>query len=431
MNYKQACQRLKHIANMGSKLGLVSVSKLCARLGNPQDQLNIVHVAGTNGKGSVCAMTSSILTAAGYKTGLYVSPFLKTYRDSFSIDGKTITPADFAKTAAEVFEQVDILNQQGVFPTEFEILTAMAFVWYQKRACDVVVLETGLGGRLDATNVVSHPLVSVITAISMDHMDYLGATLEAIAQEKCGIIKPGGITVCYPLQEASVLQTIHRFAITERNTFILPDTKRINSIAVQIGRTGFDYKGISYETTLGGYHQAYNAATAMETVRALAQYHSFNIPPKAISLGLIGAYLPARQEVLSHRPLVVLDGAHNIQSIQSLADTIHACAPQRPVAVVMGILKDKEYESCIRIMASLCDMFIAVRPNNPRALDAGTTAAVAAKYCARTAKAVSFRAAVSQAASFCGHSGTIVLCGSLYMADALRRAVTKEGLKII
>ena len=427
MNYAQSCKRLKQTAQMGSKLGLDNIRKLCARLGDPQDKLRIVHVAGTNGKGSICAMTASILKAAGYKTGLYTSPFLKNYRDSFAVDGKMISPTDFASVISEVFEQADKLNAQGVFPSEFEILTAGAFLWFFEQSCDIVVLETGLGGRLDATNVISRPLVSVITAIAMDHMDYLGSTLKQIAHEKCGIIKPGGVTVCYPAQEPDALRTIKDAAAAQENPLMLPDAAQIENIRMQPGGTSFDYCGTSYRLKLGGTHQAYNAVTAIETAGALQKYHQLAISGKHIIKGLLLAYMPARQEILAQHPLIMLDGAHNLQGIQALADTLAALAPSRPLAVIMGMLKDKEYEECIRIMASLCGRFIAVRPPNPRALNAKTAASVAAKYCADTSAAGSFQAAVSEAVSFCGKDGTIIICGSLYMADAMRRAVLKNN----
>ncbi len=425
MTYAQCCKRLKQTAAMGAKLGLDSIRALCARLGNPQDQLRIVHVAGTNGKGSVCAMAASILKTANYKTGLYTSPFLKNYRDSMAVNGQIISPADFALVLTKVFEQVNALNEQGIFPTEFEILTTGAFVWFHAQACAAVVLETGLGGRLDATNVISHPLVSVITAVSMDHMDYLGATLPEIAREKCGIIKPGGITVCYPVQETEAFRVIEEASKAQGNPLVLPDAAQIKNIRTEIDGTSFDYCGASYQLALIGHHQAFNAATAIETVNMLQKHHPYDIADKHIAEGLRLAYMPARQELLARHPLVMLDGAHNVQGIQALADTLGAIKPPRPLAVIMGMLRDKEYEDCIRIMASLCDRFIAVRPPNPRALNAAATASVAARYCANTTAAKSYDTAVSDAASFCGENGTIVICGSLYMADAMRRAVLK------
>lgn len=427
MTYAQCCKRLKQTAAMGSRLGLESIRALCACLGNPQDALRIVHVAGTNGKGSVCAMTASILKAAGYKTGLYTSPFLKNYRDSFAVDGKSISPADFARVISQVFTQVDRLNEQGVFPTEFEILTAGAFVWFAAQACEAVVLETGLGGRLDATNVISHPLVSVITAVSMDHMDYLGSTLSQIAREKCGIIKPGGVTVSYPAQEAETLRIIEDATKAQGNPLVIPDAARIKNIRMQFDGTSLEYRGAAYQLGLNGRHQAFNAATAIETANVLRGNDQYMISDGHIAEGLRLAYVPARQEILARQPLVMLDGAHNPQGIEALADTLSAIKP-RPLAVIMGILRDKEYEACIRVMASLADRFIAVRPPNPRVLAAAKTAAVAAQYCANTAAEKSYGKAVSDAALFCGQNGTIVICGSLYMADAMRRAVLKNNL---
>jgi dihydrofolate synthase/folylpolyglutamate synthase len=366
MDYPQVAKKLKQSAALGWKPGLDSIRRLCARLGNPQDAVPAVHVAGTNGKGSVCAMTASVLEAAGYRTGLYTSPYLTDWRDSFAINGMMITPEAFARVLTQVFAQADALAAEGLYLTEFELLTAGAFLWFAQSGCDAAVIETGMGGRLDATNVVARPLVSVITAVSYDHMAYLGDTPAQIAREKCGIDKPGGATVCYPVQPEEAMRVILEAARHARNQLIVPDTARLSVSASGIGGTSFAYRGVEARVRMGGAHQAFNAATAIETAFVL-RTQGFAISGEAIRRGLGEAYLPARQEVLRERPLVLLDGAHNIQGIQALAEAVRGIS-NRPMAVVMGMLSDKPYPEAAAVMAALCGRFCAVRPNNPRAL---------------------------------------------------------------
>ena len=421
MDYAQAAERLKQTARLGWKPGLESVRRLCTLLGNPQDAVPTVHVAGTNGKGSTCAMIASALRAAGYKTGLYTSPHLTDWRDSFEIDGKKITQEAFACALTEVYVQADAMAAEGLVPTEFEILTACAFHWFARSGCDIAVIETGMGGRLDATNVIAHPLVSVITPISYDHLAYLGDTLTQIAREKCGIIKPGGVTVYAPDQPEEALRVIRETAEKSGNALIVPDAEQLKEVQIGTDGTSLVYRGIETHVRMGGAHQAANAMTAIEALIALRQ-RGFEITDAAIGQGISEAYLPARQEILREHPLVMLDGAHNLQGIESLAQTVRRI-PNRPLIVVMGMLADKQYAQSIEIMASLCDRFIAISPDNPRALSPEAAAEVARRSGVDVTAHERIEDAVRSAAAFAGTDGAIVICGSLYMADAARRAV--------
>jgi len=425
LNYNEARAYVESAGKFGSRLGLDTITALCARLGNPQDKLPFVHVAGTNGKGSTCAMISSILLKAGHKPGLFLSPHMAEHRDSLFVSGEMMPKTAFAETMTVVKTAADALAGEGIFATEFELLTAAAFVWFCQSGCDIAVLETGLGGRLDATNVIRTTQVSVITAIAMDHMQYLGDTLAQIAQEKCGIIKPGGVTVTCAGQPAEALNVIKATAAARGNDIIIPDPGQIGYTDFGLNGIMIRYRSIKAHLRMPGRHQTGNAAAAIETARVLRERYGYHISDEAIRLGLEAAYLPARQEVLCRKPLVLLDGAHNLQGIEALAETMKAHLAGRRTAVVMGMLRDKQYDECIGVMAGLCGKLFAVRPDNARALTAEEAAEVARKYGCNAAAYDDADAAVRDALDFCGPEGAVVICGSLYMADRMRRAIAR------
>jgi dihydrofolate synthase/folylpolyglutamate synthase len=425
VDYREAKDYIKASAKFGSKLGLDTITALCARLGNPQDQLAFVHVAGTNGKGSTCVMISSILQKAGHKPGLFLSPHLAEHRDSLFAGGEMMTEAAFAETMTIVKNAADALAHEDMIATEFELLTACAFQWFAERGCKIAVLETGLGGRLDATNCVKNTQVSVITAIAMDHMQYLGDTLEKIAREKCGIIKPGGVTVCYPDQPREALAVIQASAAEKGNDIIIPDRSRMEVTDLGLEGIVIGYQNIHAHLRLLGLHQAGNAATAIEAARALREWYGVSIPDEAITKGLEAACLPARQEILCRKPLVLLDGAHNLQGIEALEETVKIHIAGRRTAVVMGMLRDKQYHECIGIMARLCDKLFAVKPDNARALEADEVAEVARVHGCDASAFDDADKALREALEFCGPDGAVVICGSLYMADKMRSAAIR------
>lgn len=419
INYDQACCILESVSKLGSRPGLDNIIRLCELMGDPQDKLRFVHVAGSNGKGSTSAMVSSILQAAGYKTGLYLSPYLNNYRDSFYINSIQISQSSFADIIYSVYSQAKRMAEEGEYATEFEILTASAFLWFYQNECDIVVLETGMGGLLDATNVVKTTSVSVLTAITLDHTSFLGDTIEKITEQKCGIIKQGGTTVCYPELKQEPLEIIRKTAKIKGNNFTIPDIAQLAIIRSDFKGTEFRYCGEKLHVTLPGRHQVMNAITAIETVNALKQHNGFIISESTIKSGINNAFLPARQQVLSRDPLILLDGAHNLQGIQSLADSINDLIQHKYIFVVMGMLKDKQYEQSIEIMAKLCDKFIAVQPDNPRALDSEVAAKVAKQYCENVTKYDEPCEGLKDAKASCPKDGAVVICGSLYVAGKI------------
>jgi len=337
-----------------------------------------------------------------------------------------ISKPAFAGVVSSAYNHAKRMSEQGVHATEFEILTACAFLWFEQSECDVVVLETGMGGRLDATNIVTNTLVSVLTAITLDHTEYLGDTIEQITQEKCGIIKQNRITVSYPKQDTRALQIIRDRARDKSNLLIVPDMHQYEMISSDFDGSHFKYRGDDMHVSLPGYHQTLNAATAIETVNALREHKGFAISNSTIRQGINDAYLPARQEVLCRQPFALLDGAHNLQGIEALAQFVRSQLKHRHITVVMGMLSDKQYERSIAIMAELCERFIAVPPDHARALDIETAQGVASKYCENTDAYSDVSEAAREAIASCPDKGAVIICGSLYLASKARDAVTKQ-----
>ena len=414
---------LEQAKTLGSRLGLERVSRLCSLLGDPQDSLPTVHVAGTNGKGSTASMIACALTAAGVRCGLYTSPYLNNPRESLRIGGAVIPQAEYDKVAALVAAQGRAMERSGDGPTAFELETAIAFLWFRQQGCAMAMIETGLGGRLDATNVIRRPAVSVITSISFDHVNILGDTLEKIAYEKCGILKPGGLAVSDPCQPEEALAVISRRAAEEGNRLILPDWS-----AVQVQDTGmwgsrFVYGGLPLAVKLPGRHQIRNAITAVEALRALGPACGIAITDSHIAAGLAAAAMPLRQEWVDGRPAMLLDGAHNLDKLTAFADTIKTHLAGRRVIAVMGMLKDKQYEPSVALIARLSSGFIACAPESDRALESQTTAAIARLHCTAVAVDDNVARAVALARDWAGADGVVVVCGSFYLAGPARAAL--------
>lgn len=403
MNYSQALDYIHSLSVFGSILGLERIEKLTKALGNPQDNLKFIHVAGTNGKGSTCTMIAEILTAAGYKTGLYTSPFVIDFRERIQINGKYIEQEELARLTEQV-------KQTGVHVTEFEFITALAFLFFKQQNCDFVILETGLGGRFDATNVISSPICSVITKIDYDHTAYLGETLSKIATEKCGIIKQSP-TVCYPLQEDEAFKTIRQKA----NRLIVPKTDELKIIKnSELGNT-FIYKGKEYATTLSGRHQVYNAITAIEAVCL----SGIAVDEKAIKNGIENATIPARMELISKKPFTVLDGAHNPDGAAALASYMEGFDGR--IIGICGMMADKNCEDFLKKVLPFVKKLITVTvKENPRTESAERLARLSQKYCKEVKTADSYDEAVQEALCGLQENEALFVFGSLYLAGGIR-----------
>jgi dihydrofolate synthase/folylpolyglutamate synthase len=421
MNYTEALSFIHGIARFGSKPGLSRVQALLERLGNPQKELRFIHVAGTKGKGSTCAMISNILTQAGYKTGLYISPYVLDFRERIQIDGEMIPEKALAEHAGAVKAHWDILDRTGDTPSEFEVVVAIAFEYFLRESCDAVVLEVGMGGRLDATNIIDAPLCSVITSLGLDHTEYLGDTIEKIAYEKCGIIKPGGVTVSAYGQPAGAAQVIAEACRERGNRLIIPAEPEI--ISADIFGSKIRYRELECSLPLGGAHQAKNAAVAIDAALSLRE-SGCRIAAADIVAGIAGVKFPSRLEALSREPLFLLDGAHNAMSAEALAESLTLLG-KMPIHAVAGIMADKDARAVLEAVLPHCESLICVTPQNPRAMRAERLAELAKSYIQDVTAAESIEAALQEAIKRAGQAGAVLVFGSLYLASEVRPIAKK------
>lgn len=432
MTTQQAIEALHALPRMGQGApGLARMQNLCDHLGNPEKELQCIHIAGTNGKGSLAAMTSSILTAAGYKTGLTISPYVVDFRERFQIDGEMIPPRTLANLTEKVLDAIDAIEAEGgEKPVEFEAVTALAFLWFAREKCDLVVLETGLGGRCDATNVVPHKLVATITKIGYDHMEVLGDTLDKIAAEKAGIIKEGTVVVNYPDQPAEAMGPILTAAAEAHTSIITPDKDDLTLLRGKRLENRIDYGGYRAALGLPGTHQANHAAMAVEIALALWREFGYDISDDAILQGLADARMPARIEVLRRHPLLLLDGCHNPDGAKMLAATLTRADFEENLVGVLGVLADKDYKDMLSDLAPCFAKVYTVTPNCPRALSAEELQKEA-RFHTDAEAADSVADAIRKAVDYADENNLagVVVCGSLYLAAEARPLLLKEAEK--
>lgn len=428
MTEKETFDYIQSLQAMGSHLGLESVTALCERLGNPQDDLKFIHIAGTNGKGSILAMVSETLAACGYQTGRYISPTISDYRERFQINGRMISKRALCQYVERVKAACDLMVKEGLsHPTPFEFETALGFLYFKEKNCDVVVLETGMGGRTDATNIITTTMISVFSSISMDHMQFLGNTLSKIAGVKAGIIKEGGQVVSAwqePEAEAAIKEECRKKGAALR----MADPK----LAKLFGASGrgirFSYgphKGM--RLSLRGIYQLSNAAVALEVLDCLKDKFHYQLPEEKIKEAFGGISWHGRFEQIAKKPDFYIDGAHNEAAAKSLAKTIEFYFTNRKIIYIMGVLKDKEYEKMIRATCPYADSIITVKtPHNERAMDAYELARAAAAYHDGVTAADSLEEAVEMAYLIAGDDAVIIAFGSLSYLGELT-AIVKDG----
>ena len=415
MNYTQSVEYIHSRLKFGIRPGLERIEKLCALLGNPQDKLKFIHVAGTNGKGSICAMLSAICRKAGLKTGLFISPYVVDFRERITINGEYIPKEDFASIITKIKPLADSIEDI----TEFEILTAAAFVWYCNEQCDIVVLEVGLGGRFDSTNIIKTPVCSVIGKIAIDHTNILGDTIVKIAHEKCGIIKQGCPVITYPEQDLDALTVIMEHICCKGSELYTPNSNAVSVISESIFGTQISYNNAIFDIPFAGQHQIYNALTAIESAKVIG------FTDKTIAQGIKMAYLPARVEVLSRAPLVIVDGSHNSNGISALASLINKHLKNKKITFIIGMLADKSVEEAASIILPHASSVITVTPDNPRAMSAQELAEIALKYCRNTISCNNVEEACRVAINNCNKDEAIICCGSLYLAGDIIKAFRK------
>lgn len=417
MNYQESEAFIHSFHRFTKEPGLNGIRTLLSLLGEPQKKLRFIHIAGTNGKGSTTVMCASVLREAGYRTGMFVSPYVLTFRERIQVDGQMIPEEEIAKLCEKIQLAVEKMTQSGIAPAEFEVVTALGMLWFAKQNCDVVCLEVGLGGRLDATNVIDQSLVSVICAIGYDHTQILGDTLQKIAFEKCGILKPGGICVSYPQQDPEALAEIMAQCAQKENRLIIPNAKSVEICTESILGSQFYYHGLTFELPLAGRHQIYNFLTAFSAIEAV-KLQGFAISDKNITDGIAKVVFPARMEQISVEPLVILDGAHNLQGCEALAKAM-PLTPKKKV-VIMGMLRDKDWLHAAARIAQEAEMFFAVSPENPRALPAGELAAAVEGIAGKVKAFSTIESAVDAALPLLEEDAALFCCGSLYLASQAR-----------
>ncbi len=418
MDGKQAIEYIHSFYGAGKKVGLENGFALMELLGNPHRRLKCIHVAGTNGKGSMCAYVESVLRDQGYKTGLYTSPYLQKYNERIRVDGKPIADDDLAIAVGKVKAAVDILHERDILPTEFEVGTATAFLWFDMSGVDYAVIEVGLGGRLDPTNIIT-PLISVIGNIGIDHEKILGETVQQIAAEKAGIIKPGVPVVMYP-QDESVREVVEGAAKRNGSTFIYVERAAIKNAKVDLRGASYSYGGFDIRINIPGKHQVLNSVTALQALIALREMGDAGIAisDESILRGFERAFWPGRLEWVAEN--IIIDGAHNPQGARALADYIGEFLPGRKIALIFGVQQQKPYEGIAEELAAVADFVFTVEPDSHRALPSQTLADIMQSKGVASRSCDDLQRAILESKAFVGGDGCVVIAGSLYLAGEAR-----------
>ena len=418
MTYQEALAYIHAVHWQGHKPGLARTRALLAALGDPHKQLRFVHVAGTNGKGSTAAMLDSCLRAAGYKTGLFTSPYINRFNERVQVDGVPIPDGDLVRLVERVQPAAAAMADT---PTEFEFITALGMLWFAEQRCDIVVLEVGLGGALDSTNVIDPPECAVITALGLDHVKELGPTLADIAAAKAGIIKPGSPAVSYggaPEADRVIAAAAHACGAP----LTVVDFTRLRLRGAGLDGQTFDFDGLDGLTLplLAGY-QPRNAAVAVTALRAL-RARGWDIPDEAIRRGLASVRWPGRFELLRRSPPFLLDGSHNAHGMRATADSLRSLFPGQKFVFLVSIMADKDADEMLRLLLPLAKAFVTVTAPSPRAIPAADLAARIEALGGRAEPAASIPAAVERAAALAA-GGPAAALGTLYFSGEVRQAV--------
>ena len=416
MNYREAVEALTNTAWHSERPGLERCRELLARLGDPQNKWKAVHIAGTNGKGSASAMTASVLRAAGYKTGLYTSPYLYRFNERMCLNGEQIGDEALAGFATAVCEAADAMEDH---PTAFEMMTATAFLWFAAEKCDIAVLEVGLGGRFDATNTIPCPEAAVIMNIGLDHTRILGSTVAEIAAEKAGIIKPGCDCVLYQ-QSEEVSDVIREICRSRGATLHETDYSLLSPEFDSLDGQVFTYRGRPFAIPLLGACQRRNAAVVIELAEILRS-KGWKISENDLEHGLYAVSWPARFEVLSDDPCFVLDGGHNPQCADAVVENLDHYFPDMAHILLVGALRDKDYSTLFTTLDASADAYFCVSPSSPRALGAEELAEFLRKFGKPVTVCRSIEDGVEEAKESARTAkGMVCAVGSLYMAGAIR-----------
>ncbi len=413
MNYREAVDYIHSLLAFGIKPGLERIRALLAELGNPQNGLRFVHVAGTNGKGSTATALACILKAAGYKTGLFTSPYVFSFCERIQIDNQNIPENDLADVVTRVKNAIDALHKKNIVPTEFEAITAAALLYFKEQGCDYAVMEVGLGGRFDSTNIIPAPQVCVITSISLDHTKILGDTVSQIATEKAGILKSGSVCITTSAQDPAALSVIRDTAAREGCALHCADLSRAKILSETISETLFTYDGEAYTIRLAGRHQVENAVGVIEAAKCLP-----SVTGAHIRAGLQNTVMRGRMEYRAGTPPMLLDGGHNPECGEALSAVLSRFAPAHITAVI-GMMADKDTESYLRAVLPHCGAVYFTKPDNPRAAEPKALQASVADMQILSFAEEAPKAALRKAAAATPENGLLLICGSFYLLSDL------------
>lgn len=425
MNVNEALQYIHSVSWMGSVPGLGRTQALLAEMGNPEKQLKFIHIAGTNGKGSTAAMLASVLREAGYRTGLYTSPYILRFNERMQIDGNEIADDELAEITSRVQPLADALAEH---PTEFELVTCIAMEYFARHQCDIVVLEVGLGGEFDSTNVIDAPEAAVIVNIGLDHMQVLGNTVEEIAHAKAGIIKHGCDCVLYAQQPS--VEKVFETACREQSARLhIAGMESLQRVSHGLDGQTFDWKCLkNLHIPLLGEHQLHNVSVVLTTLETLAA-KGWNISETAIRAGLSKVSWPGRFQLMRKNPLFIIDGGHNPQCLEALVQAFRDYLPGKKITFLNGCMADKDYGEMFRDLVPFAREFVTITPDNPRALPAAELAEHLRRYDLPVTACASVADGVRTAIQHAGSDGVVCACGSLYMIADICAALEKVPLE--
>jgi dihydrofolate synthase/folylpolyglutamate synthase len=419
MSYDEAMAYIHEVTWRGSKFGLERTNELLERIGNPQKKLKFVHVAGTNGKGSTCAMIAKTLTLAGYNTGLYISPFINNFNERMQMNGVPISNSMLAEITAFVKPHADAMADH---PTEFELITVIAIEYYLRSKADIVVFEVGMGGELDSTNAIDTPELAIITNIGFDHMRELGDTIQKIASAKAGIIKSGGDVLIYD-QNPEADEVFAAACLSRGARLHIADHSRVSNVVASLDALTFDCKPYgTLRCGLVGTYQAKNAAVAITAIELL-QSKGWKISEQNLKDGLLTVRWPARFELLRRSPIFIADGGHNPQGIAAVASSLKEHFPNQPITFLMGVMADKDIPQMLDQLVPIAKAFVTVTPDNPRALSADVLAAMIGERGLAADSRGNVQEGVDRAIELAGKSGIVCALGSLYLLGDVRKSL--------
>jgi len=431
VNYQKALETMHNLTKFGFNMGLERIRRLLELSDNPEKNLKVIHIGGTNGKGSTSAMVAEVLQQAGFKVGVFTSPHLHSYTERIKINGEEISQGDFAALLAELVPKFSRMVGEGYeHPTEFEVNTAMALIYFSRQETDLVVLEVGLGGAIDSTNIVE-PLISVITNVTLEHMEYLGDTVAEIARVKAGIIKKKKPVVTAVEQPDALREIVEKCSLEDAPLYQVQSLTSISfretDLTGQVfdaGIDGIDYQGI--KLSLLGEHQLVNGATALLTIKKLADYYGYHITAEQIKAGFSRVVWPARMELFGDNPSILIDGAHNTDGIKALVAGLKNQFQYEGLILVIGMLADKEREKAVDLIAPLASQVIVTKPNSPRAGAWQELAVYVENHCPKVEVIEDIQKAAETAIARAKPGDLVCITGSLYMVAEAREYLVRK-----